>query len=71
VPHPLPPPDVPENRRGLPSEADDFGRALNAAAESYRTHPGDEEQAAHAVSEAVGWTLARARWCIQVNGDRL
>ena len=62
---------MPEYRHGLPSEGDEVGRALKVAAESYRLHPGDDERAAHAISAAVGWTLARARWCIQVNRERL
>jgi hypothetical protein len=62
---------VPENSRGLPSQEDEVSRALNAAADSYRLHPGDDERATRAASAAVGWTLARARWCLEVNRERL
>jgi hypothetical protein len=71
VPRSPAPRDVLENRRGPPSNEGEVGRALHVAAESYRSRPGDDERAARAVSAALGWSLARARWCIDVNRDWL
>jgi hypothetical protein len=56
---------------GYRPEGDEVSRALKVAADSYRIHPSDDERAAHAISFAVGWSPAQARWCIQVNQDRL
>ena len=64
----------PQSRATTPSAAttsSEVAAALTAAATSYRLHPDDNEQAAHAIVARVGWSLARARWFLSVNQDRV
>ena len=62
------------SRANTPSAAAEGGEvatALTAAARSHRLHPGDDEQAASSIATQVGWSLARARWFLSVNQDRV
>jgi hypothetical protein len=45
--------------------------ALSLASASLLSHPGDAERAARMICSALGWSLARARWFIEVNRERL
>ena len=45
--------------------------ALSLAINSLQDHPGDAERAARMVHAALGWSLERARWFLDVNHDRL
>ena len=61
-------------RKTTPSAAaasSEVAAALTAAARSYRLHPGDDEPAASASVAPVGWVLARARWFLSVNQERV
>ena len=61
------------SRANTPSAAAAGGEVAAAltAARSHRLHPGDDEQAASSIATQVGWSLARARWFLSVNQDRV
>jgi hypothetical protein len=55
----------------MSSESQEFHDALVLAATSFRDHAGDEEAAADAISRALGWSRARARWFLSVNLEKI